>query len=76
MEADREYQSLLGYKDRIDFKINYAQFLVEQQRYAEAVPLLTEFLRSHSLMNRAAQRYNQHWKQQANRLLEVIEQYK
>ncbi|HEQ1856935.1 TPA: tetratricopeptide repeat protein [Providencia alcalifaciens] len=67
-EADNEFRALLNHRDHIEYKVAYAEFLFEQKRVIEAMPLIDEVIKTYSLLPKAAQNYNKHWYQMAVKL--------
>lgn len=73
-EADEEFKSLMAYQDRIEIKISYASFLIDNNRNHEALPFLEQVLTTYNLMPKSAQRFNRQWKEKATVLKQQITQ--
>ncbi|MEY0512342.1 hypothetical protein AB7315_03500 [Providencia manganoxydans] len=64
-EANQEFRALLQYKERIEYKAIYAEFLFENQRQNEVMPLIDEVIKEYNLLPKSAKSYNKQWYQLA-----------
>lgn len=64
-EANQEFQALLQYRERIEYKVIYAEVLLENQRRTEAMSLIDDVIKEYNLLPKPAKSYNKQWYQLA-----------